>query len=466
MSAVNPKIFKEYDIRARYPEEIDKSTAYKLGRAFAVSVGAKKIAVGRDMRKESKIVLPEFIRGARDEGVRIYDLGVCSTPELGFAVGHKDLDGGVISTASHNPKGYAGFKMIDRHGQSLGMKTGLKEIKRLASSSDVIARKPSRATRNVACPPWAGPTKLDIRKEYFKLITKGLDLKSLKSLKLVLDVGDGSGGKMTSYVFSRIPAKSTKMNFKINDKYPNRASNPMIGKNQRPAKHVLIAKGADVAILWDGDADRCVFIDENGKFVHPYYINCLLAEIILKKKKGMTVITDARLPVGVGKVIKSSGGRQAISRSGTANIMKMMLTKNIHYGCENSGHYFFNFKYFKKQKKDEIFSASIYPALLVLEYIAKNNLKISEAVAEYMNAYPISGEINFEIRDFDKLKTRLKNKYKGKRFSTVDGLSIFDRDWFINVRPSHTEPVARLNIEAKDKKVLLKMKKEMFKIIK
>jgi phosphomannomutase len=452
MRRINSAIFREYDIRGKYPEEINESSAYALGRAFVLSQHAKRIAISRDRRIESEKIYPDFVKGVKETGCEILDLGINSTPALFFAVGIKKLDGGVSITASHNPKGYTGLKMCDKNGTLLGLNTGIKKLIAVLKKEPKTKKLTSKESRAI-----------DINKDYFNFAKKIVDVDNIKGFKIVLDASNGSGARLADYFFVRLHSKITKMNFKLGDQFEDHGLNPMLAENRKLAKREVIKRKADIGVIFDGDGDRCIFIDEKGEYIPPYYINFLLAEIILKKHRLASMVIDARMIMGLTNTIKNFSGKPIISRAGYSNVVKKMQARNSLFGCENSGHYFFNFKLIDRNKK-YIFGDAIIPILLVLEYLKKNRIKLSEAVAIYRESYPISGEINIKDVNFSKIEKRIKNYAKYKK-NKVDGISIYSDDWFFNIRPSKTEPLVRLNIEAKDKPTLNKIKKELLKII-
>lgn len=455
MVKINSSIFKEYDIRGKYPSEIDLKTTYLLGKAFATSLKAKKIAATCDRRKESAIIMPAFFRGVKDAGCQIFYLGINSTPTMFFAVKEKKLDGGVSLTASHNPIGYTGLKLCDKNGSLLGLNTGVKKIQQLAEK---ITPPTTADFKSVKTTP------IDIAEPYYQLASKIVDLKKIKGFKIVLDASGGSGTRLADYFFARLHSKIIKINFKPNDRFVDHGPNPMLAKNQKTAIEIVKKYRADLAVIFDGDGDRCIFIDGQGKFINPYYINCLLAKIILKKYKKIGIAIDARLQLGLSEVIKKSGGTPVVSRSGYANLVDLMQNKKTLFGCENSGHYFFNFKIIDK-KSNYIFGDSIIPALLILEYLKANNFSLFEAVSEFRKKYFISGELNYENVNFSTLEKKLIKKYAGYKKDDLDGLSIYGHNWFINIRPSKTESIVRLNIEAKNKTIFNKIKKEIISFI-
>lgn len=445
-------IFKEYDIRGMYPEEIDEGSAYNIGRAFADYKKPKKVLVARDFRGESAKISEGFISGLIDSGCQIYDLGVDSTPSLFFGVGKKNFDGGAIMTASHNPDGYTGIKMCGRSGVVLGQNTGLKKIAVLSekeySKNKKIGQKKS----------------FNILSDYYRHIFSFIKREKIKGFKIVIDSSGGSGSRLLDYVFTRVALKVTKMNFKAHDQYPDHGLNPTLPKNNFSIRQQVKKQKADIGVLCDGDADRSIFIDEKGQFVHPFYINCLIAEIILAKKKGITILIDARLPVGLSEVIKKAGGKIIIHRAGYANIIQTMTEKKLLFGCENSGHFMFNFSFIGK--KNYVYGDSIIPVFLILEYLRDNNFSLSQAIKPFKEKYFISGEINLKGVNFNKVSHKIKKRYPKNKKAEIDGLSVYGQDWFFNIRPSHTEPLIRLNIETRDKIVLSRIKKELLKLIK
>lgn len=452
---MNPKIFKEYDIRGLYPKEIDEKTAYALGRAFVVSQKAKTVAIARDRRLESAAILPAVMSGVKDAGGKIVDLGIHSTPAMFFAVGDKNLDGGIVLTASHNPVGYTGLKMCNKNGWLLGTSTGGLKIAELAEKIPEQKSKKNTVIKTTA---------IDVCEDYWRFANSMVDLKKIKGFKLVLDASSGSGARLADYFFVRLHSKIIKINFKANDKYQDHGPNPMLKENRTSAIAIVKKTKADLAIIWDGDGDRCIFVDDRGDFVPPYYINCLLSQIFLQKYKKAKIAVDARLTVGISEVIKTAGGQPIVSRAGYANLVKLMHQKKLLFGCENSGHYFFNFK-LKDKQKNFVFGDAIIPILMVLEYLQENKLKLSAAIKPLINKYPTTEEINIKNVDFAKLEKNLEKIYQNEAIEKIDGLSVYGDGWFFNIRPSKTEPLVRLNIETKNKKDLAMIKNKILGII-
>ncbi|MFA6227617.1 MAG: hypothetical protein WC668_00295 [Patescibacteria group bacterium] len=452
---INPKIFKEYDIRGKYPQELDEHTAFALGLAFAKVTKAKKIICGRDARLESEKVFWPLLAGLNKGGVKVYDLGVCATPELFFAVGEHDFPAGAMITASHSPAGETGVKFCDSRGRVFGLKTGLKKIKiQVGKIKQQTMGKPQADFFSVT-------------KEYRDFVLSLINPQILKGMNVVVDASGGSGARLAETVFSFLPIKTTRMNFFSGDPYPDHGPNPLVKENQLPiVKEIKTAK-ADLGIVFDGDADRAIFIDEKGKFVEPYYLNCLLTELILADKPKIRIVIDARLGLGLAELIRARGSEALAHRAGYANIIKTMNQKKILFGCENSGHFMFNYRLFGR-KKNYVWGDAILPILLILSYLKSNKLTLSQAIAKYSSAYAISGEKNYKVKDFDRLAKKFRQEFKGAEFSVLDGLSIKDRGerWYLNIRPSHTEPLARLNVEARSREVLAELLLKTEKLIK
>lgn len=269
---------------------------------------------------------------------------------------------------------------------------------------------------------------------------------------------------MADVVFSTLPLRATYVNFQPNDKYPDHGLNPLLPENQTVVSTEIKKQHADLGIIFDGDADRAIFLDEQGKFVQPYYINCLMAEIILQLKKKITIVVDGRLNLAIAQTIKKNGGRILSHRAGYANFIHTMSAKKLLFGCENSGHFMFNFSL--KQNPSYVYGDVIIPVLLVLKYLKENKIKLSQAVKKFKDDYVISGELNFPISNFGRAVKKIKNNFKGAKFSKLDGLSVWgkNQDWFFNLRPSHTEPVVRLNLEARNLKILQQLKEQVLKL--
>lgn len=453
---INPNILKEYDIRGKYPQEINEETAYAIGFAFAKFLKAKEIVIGRDARQESENIFWSFIAGLSKAGIKIYSLGICATPELFFAVGIKGFSGGCMITASHSPLGQTGFKLCDSHGRSFGLSNDLNKIIALANKVKINNLKNLKGEIEF----------ISISSDYKRFLKKIINFKKLTELKIIIDASSGSGVRLAEEVFADLPIYLRRINFYAGDNYPDHGPNPLLKENQKTIIKEVKKFKADVGIIFDGDADRAIFIDEMGVLVEPYHINCLLSEIVLKKKKRQKLIIDARLELGIRSVIESAGGEVILHRSGYSNIIRTMELKKVIFGCENSGHFMFNLSWIAGGK-NYAYGEVILPILMIFEYLNFKKISLSKAVAKFRENYPVSGEINIKINNFNKLKSKIKQSFNNEILTEIDGLSVKDKlgEWFFNIRPSHTEPLVRLNVEAKSSKDLVKIKKKLLKLI-
>jgi phosphomannomutase len=459
---IDQKIFKEYDIRGKYPEQLNEATAYALGLAFARLNKYKKVIIGRDNRVESENFFWPLLAGLTAGNVQVYDVGVCATPELFFAIGKKNNIYGAMVTASHSPQGETGVKFCDNRGVVFGLNTGLKKIKSLTEKKAIKLKK----QKNKFIINHERVKFCSFARDYRDFVLSFVKPTKLEGLKIILDASNGSGGRLAETVFSSLPIKTTYMNFRPNDNFIDHNLNPLLSESQKPIGKEIKKRKADLGIIFDGDADRAIFVDEKGKFIEPYYINCLLSEIILTTYKEIEIVIDGRLSLLLPKLIKSKGGRVLRHRAGYANIIKTMSENKLLFGCENSGHFMFNF--LLKEKKNFAYGDAIIPILLVMEFLNRKKIKLSQAVEKYHKLSAISGELNFKTADFDKIVKNIKDYYSDSLFDNLDGLSVWSKAgyWFFNLRPSHTEPLIRLNIEADDMKKVKELKRKLVQLIK
>jgi len=427
---MNPTIFKAYDVRGLYPGEIDEATVRDIGRAFVAYLGATRIGVSRDMRLSSPTLAAAFIDGARAQGADVVDYGLCGTDMLYFAVVRDGLDGGAQITASHNPKAYNGIKMVRREAFPLSGDAGIGQIRDMIAGGTIPA--PARGQGRLETS--------DLLDAYVQKVMSFIDPAVIKPFNVVLDAGSGMGGLVAPPLFDRLACKTSRLCFEIDGTFPNHEANPLIEENRRDIIEAVVKQHADIGIAWDGDADRCFFIDGSGEFISGDFVTALLAEAFLLKHPGSTIIYDLRASRAVKDTVERHGGRALMNRVGHAFIKKRMRDENGVFGGEVSGHFYFRDNWYADN--------GMIPALLILELLGTSGKKFSEIVAPLRERYHISGEINSKVADVPRALARIEERYADARITKLDGISIDYDDWHFNVRGSNTEPLLRLNLEA------------------
>jgi len=448
-TSVDPGIFKAYDIRAIYPGQIGGEVARRVGRAFIDYLGGapKRIAVGRDVRLSSPEIAGGFIDGARSEGAEITDIGVVGTDMMYFYVASQDLDGGAIITASHNPKEYNGIKMVRRGALALSGDAGIKEIKE-AIMAGRFADKGTREGKVIA---------RTISDEYADHCLGFIDLAKVPRIKAVLDPGNGMGAIGASAIFKRLPLALVKMYFDLDGTFPNHPPDPLEEANRREIMERVVAEKAHLGIAWDGDADRCFFIDDTGQFVPGDFVTALLGESFVKKFPGAKIVYDVRASRAVRDRVQAAGGVALMNRVGHAFIKKRMRDENAVFGGEVSGHFYFRDNWFADN--------GMIPALLVLELLGLEGRKMSELLAPLRSKYFITGEINSKVADVAAALRRLEERHGDAQITKMDGVSVDYPDWHFNVRPSNTEPLLRLNLEAFSHEDMVRRRDEVLALI-
>ncbi|HET6955895.1 MAG TPA: phosphomannomutase/phosphoglucomutase [Vicinamibacterales bacterium] len=430
---LNPEIFKAYDVRGVYPGEVNEDAARAIGAAFVVYLKARRIAVSRDMRLSSPSLAEAFIDGAVSQGCDVVDYGMMATDMLYFAVARDAHDGGVQITASHNPKQYNGMKMVRKDAWPLSGEEGLAEIRQMIAGDSIpppAAHRGTVTTKNV----------LDA---YVDHVMSFIDVSVIKPFNVVLDAGSGMGGLVAPKLFERLPCKTTRLCFEIDGRFPNHEANPLIEENRKDIVDRVIAEKADIGIAWDGDADRCFFIDGTGEFVSGDFVTALLAEAFLLKHPGATVIYDLRASYAVKDTVARLGGTSLMNRVGHAFFKRRMRETNGIFGGEVTGHYYFRDNFYADN--------GFIPALLMLELMSKKGQSLHELLKPLAQKYFISGEINTKLSSMNEVPPKLVAigaKYADGQQFELDGLSVEYADWHFNVRPSNTEPLLRLNLEA------------------
>jgi phosphomannomutase len=447
---LNPDIFKAYDVRGVYPGEVNEDAARAIGAAFVAYLQAKRIAVSRDMRLSSPTLAQAFIDGATSQGCDVVDYGMMATDMLYFAVAADGHDGGVQITASHNPKQYNGMKMVRKDAWPLSGDEGLAEIRQMITGGTIP---PAAAHRGAV-------TTKDVLEPYVAHVMSFIDVSVIKPFNVVLDAGSGMGGLVAPKLFDRLPCRTTRLCFEIDGRFPHHEANPLIEENRRDIVERVIAEKADIGIAWDGDADRCFFIDGTGEFVSGDFVTALLAEAFLLKHPGATVIYDLRASYAVKDTVARLGGTSLMNRVGHAFFKKRMRETNGIFGGEVTGHYYFRDNFYADN--------GFIPALLMLELMSKKGQSLHELLKPLAQKYFISGEINTKLKSMDQVPPRLVAigaKYADGTQYELDGLSVEYPDWHFNVRPSNTEPLLRLNLEATTPQKMAQKRDEVLALI-
>jgi phosphomannomutase len=447
---INPGIFKAYDIRGLYPSELNEDIARQIGRGFAAYLTPKTIAVSRDMRVSSPTIARAFIDGVVSQGVNVVDYGMLGTDQLYFAVVEDGLEGGAQITASHNPGEYNGIKMVRAGALPLSGDAGIGDIRDMIASDRLPA--PAAAPGTV--------TSRDVLPRYVEKVFSFIDPSVIKPFNVVLDAGSGMAGLVAPKLFDRLPCKTTRLCFDIDGRFPNHEANPLIEENRRDITEAVIRQKADVGIAWDGDADRCFFIDGSGEFISGDFVTALLAEAFLLKYPGTTVIYDLRASHAVKDIVAKYGGKALMNRVGHAFIKQRMRQEDGIFAGEVTGHYYFRDFYYADN--------GFIPALLILELMSKKNQSLRELLAPYRERYFISGEINTKLASMNDVPAKLaaiEARYKDAEIARMDGVSIDYPDWHFNVRASNTEPLLRLNLEAATAEMMEKKRDEVLGII-
>ncbi len=433
---LNTDIFKAYDIRGLYGEQMDEGTAHDIGRAFArvlarlrgKPAAELRIGLGRDMRLTAPAMAAELRDGLIFEGATVLDAGMVATEMLYHLVGSRDLDGGAMVTASHNPKAYTGVKLIREGALPLSGDAGIGEV---------------RAEIEAGLGPTPGGGSLeevDVWEEFRAHALSFIDPGKVRPMKVVVDGGNGMGGPMVGPILEKLPLELEEMYFVPDGEFPDHEPNPLLEENRRLIMDRVRASGADLGIAWDGDADRCFFIDGSGEFCDGDFVCALLARSILAKNPGATILYDPRSSRAVPDLVAADGGRSDLSRVGHAFFKARMREEDAAFGGEVSGHYYFR----------DFWNADsgTIPALLMLELLSVEGRTIGELIAEFRAKYFISGEINSEVDDQAARIDLIRERYGDGKITELDGVSVDYEDWHFNVRPSNTEPLLRLNLES------------------
>ena len=447
---INPGIFKAYDIRGLYPSELNEEIARQIGRGYAAYLQPKVVGVSRDMRVSSPSIAAAFIDGVVMQGVDVVDYGMLGTDQLYFAVVEDGLDGGAQVTASHNPGEYNGVKMVRSGALPLSGDAGIGDIRDMLAADRLPS--PARTPGTVVS--------RDVLPRYVDKVMSFIDPAAIKPFTVVLDAGSGMAGLVAPRLFERLPCKVTSLCFEIDGTFPNHEANPLLEENRQDITAEVIRQKADIGIAWDGDADRCFFIDGSGEFISGDFVTALLAEAFLLKHPGSTVIYDLRASHAVRDTAARYGGKALMNRVGHAFIKQRMRQEDGIFAGEVTGHYYFRDFYYADN--------GFIPALLILELMSKKNQSLRDLLAPYRERYFISGEINTKLASMDEVPTKLaaiEARYRDSQLARMDGISVDYSDWHFNVRASNTEPLLRLNLEAATPELMEKRRDEVLQLI-
>jgi phosphomannomutase len=445
---LDPKVFKAYDVRGIYPDELDEDGAYAIGRAYVDEFEPRRIAVGRDMRLSSPAMADAVMRGSAEAGADVVDLGLVGTEMVYFAVGELGLDGGIAVTASHNPKEYTGMKIVRRGALPVGGDSGLLDIRTRA-----LADGAGHETG-----PAGTITQEDIWLRFVERVLSFVDVGAVKPLRVVIDAANGMAGVMLPPVLERLTIDTVRCYFEPDGSFPNHEPNPLLPENREFIMRKVTEEGADLGVAFDGDADRCFFVDDTGEFVPGDFVTALLAESILDKEPGGKILYDVRASWAVPETIERAGGVPLVNRVGHAFFKHRMREEGAVFGGEVSGHY-----YFRDFSQAD---SGVIPFLLMLELVSKRGEQLSELLRPYRERHFITGELNTPVPDVALKLQELKERFgpEGK-VSHLDGLSVDADDWHMNVRPSNTEPLLRLNLEALSPELMERKRDEVLEVI-
>jgi phosphomannomutase len=436
--------FKAYDVRGRIPDQLNEDIAYRIGCAYAAYLKPKKVVVGYDIRLSSQALCRALTQGLVSQGVDVYNIGQCGTEEIYFSTFHEKMDGGIMVTASHNPKDYNGMKFVREESKPISGDSGLNDIQRMAEKNDFVAVAKPGQTYNIST-----------KEAFVKQLLSYVDVSTLKPLKIVSNPGNGGAGDIIDRLEKYLPFTFVKVHHQADGDFPHGVPNPLLIENRAPTIEAIQAEGADLGIAWDGDFDRCFFFDEKGAFIEGYYIVGLLAAAFLRKTPGAKIVHDPRLTWNTQEIVTSLGGVPIQSKTGHAFIKERMRKEDAVYGGEMSAHHYFrDFAYC---------DSGMIPWLLVVGLISASGKSLSALMAERMAAFPSSGEINNKIENPASAIERIEAYFQSSALEVdhTDGLSMIFEKWRFNLRMSNTEPVVRLNVETRADLLLLQEKTQL-----
>jgi phosphomannomutase len=438
------KCFKAYDVRGRLPDDLNPDIARRIGLAYAAVIRPRTVVIGYDVRLSSPELATALAEGLMEAGVDVLDIGLCGTEMIYFATSHLRVDGGIMVTASHNPPDWNGMKFVREESKPISGDTGLKDIQALAERGGLCG--------GPAAPVRGRRREIDVHDAYIEHLLGYVDLGALRSLKLVVNAGNGGAGRVIDRLAARLPFEFVTLQHEPDGTFPHGVPNPLLPEHRALTAEAVVQHGADFGIAWDGDYDRCFLFDETGRFIEGYYIVGLLAEAFLLKHPGARIVHDPRLTWNTVDIVTRGGGVPVMSKTGHAFIKERMRLEDAVYGGEMSAHHYFrDFAYC---------DSGMIPWLLVAELVSRAGRPLSALVEECMAAFPASGEINRSLADPPAVLARIEAHYQARALAVdhTDGLSMeFDR-WRFNLRASNTEPLVRLNVESRGDAALMEAK--------
>ena len=448
---MDESIFKAYDIRGRYPDALNEDVARKIGRAYVSFLGlsGSRVVVGRDMRLSGEPLEDAFVRGVTEAGADVLDIGLVSTDALYFAVGHLEEPGGAMITASHNPKDYNGLKLCREDAIALSGDEGISQIRDLITSGKLP--EPDEDAGSVE--------EGDITADYAEHCLSFITTEGLKPLKIVVDAGNGMAGKMLPPIFEKLPFEYVPMYFELDGSFPNHPPNPIEPQNMEDLQERVLAEGADFGVAFDGDADRCFVVTEKGVTISGDILATLVAKNVLEKEPGAAIVYSAVCSKALPELVRREGGRPIRTKAGHSIIKPQMRKHDAAFGGEHSGHFYFRDNYFA--------DSGIIAMLTVAELLGRQENPLSELLIP-IDPYFRSGEINSEVEDQDEVLKRVEDHYAERdvpETDHLDGLTVDYGDWWFNLRPSNTEPLLRLNVEASDRETMEKVRDELLDLI-
>ena len=429
---MNLTCFKAYDIRGKVPEQLSESLSYDIARAYASELMPTTVIVGYDIRTESPGIAKSVRQGLVDSGVNVIDIGLCGTEEVYFATSHYGADGGIMVTASHNPKGYNGLKLVRENSKPVSGDTGLRAIEERVASNR-FEESELKGTE----------IKQYDKSEYIEHLMSYIHPETWAPMKVVFNAGNGSAGHVIQEILQNLPIEPVYLHLQPDGEFPNGVPNPLLPENRQSTADAVVRERADLGIAWDGDFDRCFFFDSEGYFVEGYYVVGLLAEAILGDNPGEKIIHDPRLTWNTIDIVQKAGGKAIVSKTGHAFLKERMRFEDAIYGGEMSAHHYF--------KQFFYCDSGMIPWLLVLELLSKTGKSLTELVRERIHEFPCSGEVNFRVDDIPLTIQKVGDVLacENPKVTTIDGISMEFENWRINIRSSNTEPLLRVNIESR-----------------